>query len=699
MAKKQTKQKHAARKATKTAAKKQNTSASAWWKDKTILGVVLGILAITFAIYVPSLSADFTNWDDPSYVMENPYIMSLSGENIQTMFTEPIAYNYHPLTMLSLAVNYQLSGLNPSSYHALNLILHLLNTFLVFVFIFMLSGRKWVVAAICALLFGIHPMHVESVAWIAERKDVLFGLFFIGGLITWLKYTALGKVNWYVASLLLFVLSALSKPAAIPFPVVLILLDYYQNRSFDKKAILDKIPFFIIAIIFGLLTLNAQTQDQAVVGDFGNFSIIDRVFFAFYGTMMYLVKLVAPVQLSSFYPYPSDQGALPVMYYLSVIVVLGLAAAALYSLKRTRLVVFGLLFYLVNVALVLQLVSVGSAIISDRYTYIPYVGLFFILAMGVNYVIQSKAKFSDTVRKGVLAGLAVFLLGCTVLAYGRVQVWQNSETLWNDVAAKYPNEPKAFNSRGNYYYDQGVLLTAKQPKKATEFFQKALADYSKAIKVKPNNYMAFTNRGNIHKQNGDLQKALADYNKSIKIKPNHVQGLINRGNIYQSQGKTAEALADINKSIKIKPTYEAYFARGVIYREQQKFQKALDDYKSALQLRPNDYSIYTNRGNVYFSMGKYGKAIQDYEKVLKYKPNDVMALGNAGAALHQKGNYQKAIEFLNKAIQLNPNYPNYYYNRSQAYNALGDKAKALKDAQKAQSLGMNVGADYLQGLQ
>ena len=224
--------------------------------------------------------------------------------------------------------------------------------------------------------------------------------------------------------------------------------------------------------------------------------------------------------------------------------------------------------------------------------------------MGVDYVWQNKGQYSDGMRKGVMAALAVFLLGCTVLAYGRVQVWQNSETLWNDVEAKFPKEPKAFNSRGNYYFDKGTELAEKQPEKAKSYFDKALKDYTQAIKVKPNNYMAFTNRGNIHKQNGNLDKALADYNKSIKIKPKHVQGLINRGNIKKNQGDVQGALADINKAIEIKPAYEAYYARGVIYRELKKYKKAIKDYDSALQLRPNDYSIYTNRGNVYFSMSK-----------------------------------------------------------------------------------------------
>jgi len=221
--------------------------------------IVIAILLVTYISFYPSIKNSFTNWDDPGYVTENPKITHLKSDGIEHFFSfsDFTVGNYHPLTMLSLALDYNSAKLSPARYHKVNVLFHLLNTFLVFLFIYRLSGKKIIVATIVAILFGIHPMHVESVSWVAGRKDVLFTFFFVAGLITYLRYLNKNKqkILFYFFTFILALLSLLCKPAAVTFPLVILLIDFYYKRKFDIKCLLEKIPFFIVSIIFGIISL------------------------------------------------------------------------------------------------------------------------------------------------------------------------------------------------------------------------------------------------------------------------------------------------------------------------------------------------------------------------------------------------------------------------------------------------------------
>lgn len=672
----------------KQKSRKSTPTNTSFLKDKKVWLPILGILALTFALFSTSLQNEFTNWDDPTYIMENPYITSLSFDNIKTMFTEPIAYNYHPLTILSLAFNYSFSGLNPTSYFVVNILLHLLNTFLVFWFVYLLSNptgktKHMAVAVITALFFGIHPMHVESVSWMAERKDVLYTCFYIGAFIAYIKNITTKQSKYYIATILLFILSGLAKPAAIVFPIVLLVIDFWYDRislkNINMPVLVKKIPFFVLAVIFGLLTLNAQSQDLAVMGDFEKFNFFQRILLACYGLMMYIVKFFVPIQLSAFYPYPDAEKALPIAYYLAPFFVLGLSGVAIWSLKKTKVIAVGLLFYAINLVLVLQLVSIGNAIIADRYTYVPYLGLLFILGMG--YVHYTKTK--PSLKPALLGLVVVYGLACSYLTFERTKIWTNSENLWTSVIAVFPKESLAFNSRGNAFYDKNDK-------------NKAFDDYSKAVALDPDNHRALTNRGSIQHDRKKYQEALKDFTTALKGKPKHYEGYIARAKTYEALGKKQEALADYNASIAAKPSYNAYYGRALFYKQNGDLNKALVDYTKAIEMNPAYHIGYTNRGNVYFSMEKYDLAIKDYNKVLRLKSDESLAYGNRGTAYYKLGKHEQAIKDLTQCVKLNPKGAgSYYLNRSFVYRDMGDKANALKDAQKAQSLGTPVDDNYL----
>ena len=351
--------------------------------------VCITIIAIcTFVTFQPALNNQFLKtWDDSVYVTGNNLINGLTVKHIKEMFSfhkelQTLTKNYHPLTTLSLAVNHQFAGLSPRSYYLTNILIHIFNAILVYLLIFLLSGRKIWGALLAGLLFAVHPMHVESVAWISERKDVLYSLFFISGLIVYYYYLKEKKIIYLVCVFILFFLSVLAKAMAVVFPLVLLLMDILLQRKWSFRIVVEKIPFFIISVFFGMLAI--RIQSEGAINEWQTFTLYQRIMHASYGFVSYLSSFFDPSHLSAFYPYPAinEHGQLPMIFSVSPFIfafIIGLSIACLFvKNKLVKVFGFGMLFYFVTLALVLQFLSVGKAITADRYTYIPYIGLLFI---------------------------------------------------------------------------------------------------------------------------------------------------------------------------------------------------------------------------------------------------------------------------------------------------------------------------------
>jgi hypothetical protein len=347
--KKDHRQQQAGKKNPSAAAKAANPER---WKYYVPLAI---ILVLSFIVYLPVLQNGLIDWDDHVYIKNNPLIHSF---NLKEIFSQYVSGNYHPLTILTFAIEYQFFGLNETGYHAVNLLLHLLNVLLVFYTVFLLSDKVGV-ALLASLLFGIHPLHVESVAWAAELKDLLYTLFFLASYIFYLKYLKNPKRKLYIFAILLFLASLLSKAMAASLPVVLLLTDYFKGRKINKEIILEKVPFFLLAITFGVVALIAQKSSGAIA-DIEIFTFPQRIVFASYGFITYLLKLILPLQLSAFYPYPiASGGDIPVLYYFYVLFFSGFAAFVIYSLRFSKKIFFGTGFFAVTVFLVLQLLPVA----------------------------------------------------------------------------------------------------------------------------------------------------------------------------------------------------------------------------------------------------------------------------------------------------------------------------------------------------
>lgn len=596
------------------------------------------VLIITYISFSPSLKCDFTNWDDPRYVLENPLLKSTKSENVKEIFkTKEVSLNYHPLTILSLAMDYQKAKLDkPEVYHRTNLLLHMANTLLVFVLIYLFSNGRIEVAGFTALFFGIHPMHVESVTWIAERKDVLYTFFFLLSLITYLKFSETKKWWFYVIALLAFTLSLLSKAMAVTLPVIMLLFDFLKGRKLEARLFLEKISFFILSLAFGIVAL--RIQSQGAIAEFDTFTIFQRIMFASYGAIMYLVRLFAPVKLSAFYPYPNldNNGNVPLEFYLAPVILLVITALVFWSLKRTKLLFFAFAFYLVSVAMVLQFISVGSAIMADRYTYIAYIGPFFCISLALS---QLDKKY-NTVKWSGFAVLIVAALIFARITFERTSVWKNSETLWSDVISKYPTVEVAYKNRGNYYGQNGK-------------HDLALKDYDVYLKMNqtdPNIYVNFGNVMNLKNQN---DKALDAYNKALALDPNNFQALMNRGNIQGTLLQYDKAIADYNRVEQLDPSFtQLYFNRGLTWLNSGNAAKSLEDFNTVLKREPDNVPAWLNRGVAYFQLEKYQTALADFMQATKLQSNNGEAWYKASVSAFKMNNLKDAETFALKARAL-----------------------------------------------
>jgi protein O-mannosyl-transferase len=597
---------------------------------KTNLTAIAIILLVTFITYFPALSAGFVSWDDPDYITNNISLKNIF--DFKTLFSHTIQGNYHPLTLFSLAINYTISGMNAWSYHLFNIIFHLINCYLVYKLALLLSRGNPVIAVATSLFFGVHPMHVESVAWVSERKDVLYSIFFLAGLLSYTHYADSGSRKNYNLTILYFVLALLSKPAAVIFPIVLFSVDLLRKRDFNLKLMMEKIPIILPAVIMGFVTLYYQNEIGAT-GGAQVFSFSNRILMGFYGIMMYFIKMILPINLSPFYPFPPINISLPVTYFISPLFSLLLGLAVYFSFKKTRVIAFGILFYILNLALVLQVIPVGSAVIAERYTYIPYIGLFYI----AGWLIDRYAKGNLTRANYIIIPVALVF---SILSFLQVGKWKDSATLW-DHAIKTQPSARSYGNRALLY---------KQEKN----YDLAIKYYTEAIKINIADHESYTNRGNVYFDQNKLDMAYSDFKKAISLNPDYFTAMDNLGALFGLQRKYDSSMFYLDMAITKNPKYAP---------------------------------SYRNRGLVKLELNRNEEAIKDFEKFLELQPNDPDVLNIIGVCYRNLGKIKEALAITNRAIEIKQD-PHFYLNRAFCYKDLNDLVSAKRDALVAKQGGL-----------
>ena len=560
--------------------------------NKWILFGLLIVVLTTVAIYSKAIMFDFlASWDDNLYITFNSHIKGLEWSNIKLFFTQFYAGNYQPFVLLMYAIEYKLVGNSAILFHLDNLLFHLINTFLVFVFIRKIAPKNSLTALITASFFAVHPMHVESVAWISERKDVLYSFFFLLSLIEYVNYLQSNKRKHLVFVGLLFFCSCMCKSAAVILPMVLLLLDYYYNRKFALKVVFEKISFVIISFVFGIVAI--QSQHSAIQHLPANISIFDRISLVSFSLISYVFKAIVPLKLSAIYPYPVEinSGLLPPQYFLSLVILCGLIYFVWSSRKRGKDIIFGFLFFIITIFLVLQFLPVGGATMADRYTYIPYIGLFFIIGKYVEYL-STKWNIKYIITSFLL-GIIIF----SFLTYERVQKWENDETLFTDVIDKYPKCDIAYNNLGCFYLNYyGKNIYSRDAKKREFYIKKSIENFDNAIKIKPSDVNSIFNRGCAISELKDKKASIEDFSKVIELDNNNASAYYNRGNTKKDLNDLVGALKDYNKAIELDPKFiPAYNNRSMIKCILKDYKGTIDDYNKMIELNPKDTITLKNK--------------------------------------------------------------------------------------------------------
>ena len=514
------------------------------------------VAAVALIAFIPALSGGFV-WDDFDYVKNNPILKAAGLTLLRRLATDVVVGNYHPLTMASLAIDNALLGPGPAGFHAMNVIVHAANAVLLGYVLMALGWRKDASWA-GALLWAVHPLRVESVAWISARKDLLYVFFFLAALLAYLRHARndSGARRAYAGSLVLFCCSVLSKGAAVAFVPVMFLVDWRVGRRPAAKTIVEKLPFVAVAIVFGVIAVLAQNTAGAIpVSE--EHSLAGRLVFACYGLLFYVVKTLAPLRLSAFYPYPASP---------PILAVCGVAAiAALLAILRKRIpvAVFAAGIYLATVALVLQLFPVGGAVAADRYAYLPGIAFSIVVAALLSAVPP---------RRGPAFAVIAVVVVLTSATWARCRVWHDSSALWNDVLSKYPDVPIAHQNRGVERAAQGD-------------HRRAIADYDAAIAESPKFAMAWANRGASKSDLGDRDGAIADLQEAIRLDPSRATYRFDLGLTLGDKGRWNEALESLGEAIRLKPDFAAaYLNRGLALEQMGRAGDGAADVQRAREL-------------------------------------------------------------------------------------------------------------------
>jgi tetratricopeptide (TPR) repeat protein len=701
------------------------------YKKKHILAIYLFLTAISIVAFWQVKQCDFINFDDPIYVTENIHIRyGMTMEAIRWAFTTGHAGYWIPVTWMSHMLDVQLFGLNPRWHHLTNLLFHIANTLLLFFVFHRMTKAPWK-SAFVAALFAVHPLHVESVAWVAERKDVLSTFFWMLTIGAYIHYVEHPRLKNYVVVITLFALGLMAKPMLVTLPFVLLLLDYWPLKRFEeldagkrregdattnvnssgdfdplpvnkrgrksgkkhtgqalsqssfhprvailRHLVLEKLPLFTLTVLSSIATFVAQGKVGAVVSS-GKLPPGVRIINALVSYIIYIRKTIWPSNLAVFYPH---LGLRPVGQVLvAVLALIVVTFIVIWSAKRHPYLALGWLWFTGTLVPVIGIAQAGNQSMSDRFTYIPLIGLFVMVAWGIPELVK-KWRYHEAI---LFASSALVLISLFIATRIQVAYWNNDIALYDHALKVTGPNDIILNNRGAAYGKLGN-------------YRQAISDYDQAIGIDPDYAMAYYNRGVAYAELGSHRQAIEDFDRAIGIDPKRSEAYYNRGLEYGKLDNQGQAIEDYNRAVEINPKYaEAYNNRGFAYYKLGNRTQAISDFDKAVEINPEYADAYYKRGVVYGELGNLSQAISDYDRAIEINPQYALAFHNRGFAYARLGNLTQAIEDFDRAIELDPEYAKAYYNRGIANGMLGNRNQAIEDLMRAARLDNENAKNFL----
>ena len=591
---------------------------------------VLLVLA-TIALYWPVTGYDFVDLDDNQYVLENPHVTSgLNLENARWAFTTLYGGLWHPLSWLSHMLDYQYFGLCPGWHHLTSLLLHVANTVLLLIVLHGMTGALWR-SALVAALFSLHPLHVESVAWVAEKKDVLSTFFVL--LTIWAYHRYIASVRrsavrgpssgiqhpataFYLLSLLFFVGGLMSKPMVVTLPLVLLLLDYWPLKRFELAAfvsrpslparlMLEKMPFLLAALLTGLVTLHGGYRVGALPSA-AQFPIPDRIANAILSYARYFLQAFWPARLAVFYPFPATFSVWSVTG--AALLLLGISVAACCLARRRPYVVVGWFWFLATLLPVIGLIQLAGYSHADRYTYVPLIGLFVALVWGAGELVS---HWRRPALACAASAIAAAMLLCLARTRQQVGYWKDSETLFRHAIEVTENNWLAHDNLGVALFEKGQM-------------DAAISQCQEAIRLKPSYAEARNNLGVVIAKKGQADKAISQYQEAIRLKPDDANAYNNLGYLWAEHGENLDqARAMIEKAVKLEPKNAAFLdSMGWVLLKLNRPREALDYLLKAIENSGQpDASLYKHLGDIYAALNQREKAAEAWSKSLSVEPS------------------------------------------------------------------------------
>lgn len=647
-------------------------------KNRQFVAVSIALAAVTMIAYWKAIGGGFV-FDDKLYILGNPHVQNgLNWTDIRWAFTAWHASNWHPLTWISHMLDSRIWELNPLGHHLTSVLLHIANTVLLFALVRRMTGHLWR-SAFVAALFALHPLHVESVAWVAERKDVLSTLFWILTMLAYVRYTERPGIGRYALVAGLFALGLMSKPMLVSLPIVLLLVDYWPLGRLGRSRaalVIEKLPLFMLSAASCAVTYLAQQAGGSVA--VSEFPLGVRAANAVVAYVAYLWRMLLPIRLAALYPHPG--ATLPPWQVVgSAALLIGITALVIVLARRKPHLAVGWLWYLITLVPVIGLLQVGSQAMADRYTYVPLIGVFLALAGSIGPIRRERIRPASL-------GAGAVILACAVGTWHQTGFWRDEITLCRRAIAATGGNAVMHNNLGVALYEEGDL-------------DGAIAEYRKGLGISSSYADLHTNLGNALSDKGQLDQAIAEYHMAIRLDSANPRIYNNLGTVLAQKGEVDEAIDAFRKAVEIEPEMAAThgnLARALM--QVGKSEEALEEYRTAVDLGPGDPQLHLDFGQALMSLGSSDEAIAEFGQALWIRQDFPEAHLNMGVALINQGKPDEAIGHYRQALRSRPEYAEAHHNLAVALYSKGDYEGAWKEIALCRRHGLDPHPGFLEEL-